>query len=328
MLLAVVGLLLIALANYDALVTTLAVGSGSRPLSARVATGLRHVLRRTPRLLPAGGPLVVLGTVGLWIGLLWTGWSVLFSADPDGVVSTATQTPASALERAYFAGYTLITLGNGEFRPLGGGWQLATVLAALNGLFVTTLAITFMVPVVGAVVQRRRLAATVSALGPTAEDVLLTCWDGRAFSYLEAQLPSLAGQVALTAQRHLAYPVLHDFRSSDASTSSERTLALLDDVCMVLAHGVQPQVRPARAVTATLRAAITDARALMPVEAGDAAPPPLPDLSVLHAHGIPVCDQTDLAAAAADLADHRRHLAAMVGSASWCWPNRAGLGTS
>ena len=322
LILGVVGAALIAVANYDALVTTVAVGSGSRPLTTHVVGAIRKVLRRIPRALPAGGPIVVLATVSVWITVLWAGYSLVLFADADAVATATTGTPASAVSRVYYAGYTLFTLGNGGYTPAVGWWEIFTVIATVNGLFVATLAITYLIPVMSAVVERRQQAAFVTALGDTAEAVVVSAWNGRDFSYLEQQLPTISQQVLLTAQRHLAYPVLHDFRSPDEHTASERTLALLDDVVLLVDKGVDASVQLSNPVVQTMRFAIDEARRLMPIE-DPADEPPLPDLEQLAAHGIPVVDEGDFRVAAGKFADRRRHLAAMVGAAAWEWPNSA-----
>ncbi|HVM19107.1 MAG TPA: hypothetical protein VM307_04035, partial [Egibacteraceae bacterium] len=321
---AAAGVLLVAVANYDALVTTVAVGSGSRPLTARVAMLVRRLLRRYPRLLPAGGPVVVLATIGVWIGLLWAGYTLLFLSADTAVTVATTDAPASVVSRVYYAGYVLFTLGNGGYSPSVGVWEIVTVLATLNGLFVVTLAITYLVPVVSAVVERRQLAALVTALGDSVEEVVVSAWNGNDFSFLEQQLPTISQQILLTAQRHLAYPVLHDFRSSEPHSASERTLALLDDVVLVLDCGVEPAVRVSSPVIRTMRFAIDEARRLMPVGVNAQEPPPLPDLPHIAERGIPTGDPLEFAAAAERLADRRRHLAALVEAAAWRWPNRAG----
>ena len=321
--LAIVGTVLVVVANYDAFVTTVAVGSGSRPLTTHVARGVRTALRRVPRALPAGGPIVVLATVGVWIILLWVGYGLIFLSDSDAVVTATGATPASVVSRFYYAGYTLFTLGNGGYAPTVGWWEIFTVLATLNGLFVATLAVTYLVPIVSAVAERRQSAALVNALGDTAEAVVVSGWNGRNFSFLEQQLTTVSQQILLTAQRHLAYPVLHDFRSRDRHTASERTLAMLDDVVLLLERGVDPSVRLSDPVVKTMRFAIDESRRLMPIEASADAPPPLPDLRQLARYDIPVEEDAVFEAAARPLAERRRHLAAMVEAAAWQWPNHA-----
>ena len=322
------GVLLIGLANYDALVTTVAVGSGVRPLTAHVGSALRRLLRRVPRLLPVGGPVITLATIGVWIVLLWAGYSLLFSSSPTAVTATSSGALASVSSRIYFAGYVLFTLGNGGYQPAEGPWELLTSLAALNGLFVITLAITFLLPVVSAVVERRQQAALINALGDTAEDVVVSAWNGRDFAFFERQLPTITEHIMLTAQRHLAYPVLHDFRSREAHTASARTLALLDDVVTILDHGVAPPVRLDAATLILARCAIDASRRLMPVGVGDTETPPIPDLSFVGDQGIPTVSPEQFAESVASMSDRRRHLNAVVVAAAWTWPSRTGQSTS
>ena len=233
-LLALVGGFLVVLTYLDVFATTLGVGAGPRPLSRPLANLLRRVLRLAPSTRPVGGPLILLSAVGLWIGLLWTGYSLVFLGDGGAVTSATTGEQATTTSRIYYAGYTLFTLGNGGYAPSPGMWQIVTALAALNGLFTVTLSITYLLPVV----ERRRFAAMVSSLGGTAEEAVTLGWNGRDFSMLESQLSTLAQHIQLNAQRQLAYPVLNDFQSSDPSTASARSLALLDDVVTILEHGV------------------------------------------------------------------------------------------
>lgn len=50
------------------------------------------------------------------------------------MVDVTTGQSAETWERLYFAGYVVTTLGNGELRPDGMVWQLATVVMAFSGL--------------------------------------------------------------------------------------------------------------------------------------------------------------------------------------------------
>ena len=319
--LAVLGMLLIGLANYDALVTTIAVGSGVRPLTMRVAQVQRLLLRKNRRLLSAGGPIILLTSVTVWIVLLWAGYTLLFASDPNAITGTTTNLPTDFVTRIYYAGYTLFTLGNGGFAPSSSLWQIVTNVATLNGLFITTLAITYLLPVVSAVVERRQMAAMVTALGTTAEEVVVTAWNGSDFSYFDQRLPEIAQQIMLTAERHIAYPVLHDFRSSDIERASERTLAMVDDVLTLLEHGVDPAIRIEPATIAVTRSAIANARELMPVGLDGGDPPPLPNLEILVAHGIPTRSETQFTLGASGLSEHRCRLAALVEGGRWKWPN-------
>lgn len=152
----VAGLGLLGVLAYDALSTTLGMTTPAGPLTARTARRWWQLARRLARgphslLLSVTGPFILVMTFTTWVLLLWAGWTLVFSAVPEAVVSSASGAPADTLSRIYFAAYTTFTLGIGDYVPQGGVWQLATSLSVISGLALTTTAITYLVPVVTAV---------------------------------------------------------------------------------------------------------------------------------------------------------------------------------
>ncbi|MEX0650456.1 MAG: ion channel [Actinomycetota bacterium] len=145
------GAVLLLVVAYDALSTTLSFGAAAGPLTSRLAAGWWHLARRiadradSPVIVSAG-PVVVLLTIGLWLALLWGGWTLVFAADPDAIISSTTRQPAGGWSRVYFAGFTVFTLGVGDYIPNGQPWEVLTSLAVVSGLGLTTLAITYLVP--------------------------------------------------------------------------------------------------------------------------------------------------------------------------------------
>ena len=166
------GIALIALATYDALKTTISF-SGGGPLTLPLATGIWSValgIHRAGRsdsrkLLKLAGPVILLTTVLLWIVMVFAGYAMMFGSHHDSIISSTTRLPADFAEKLYFTAYTLFTLGMGDFIPNGHGWQMATSIASLHGLFLVTLSITYLLPVVSAVVEKHSLAAFISGLG-------------------------------------------------------------------------------------------------------------------------------------------------------------------
>ena len=60
------------------------------------------------------GVTILLVSIALWLILTWLGWSLVFAASANAVVDATTAAPATIGQRVYFAGYTLLTLGNGD----------------------------------------------------------------------------------------------------------------------------------------------------------------------------------------------------------------------
>lgn len=325
LLLVVLGAALIGVATFDVLTTTVSLGSGAGPVTRIVSRGTwsaartlwpdRHVaLRRA-------GLGVLLLSILTWLLLVWTGWTAVFAAADTAVVDATTGEPATLEQRIYFAGYTILTLGNGDYRPGGPVWRLATVLAVGNGFMLVTLGITYLVPVVSAATEKRQLAAHLHTLGPSPQDLLVGGWDGVSFAPLQRDLDGLAPELILLGQRHHTYPVLHYFHATTRALSAPLQLAALDEALTILEYGVADDVRPQDRRLTAVRTAFTDY--LDTVTAGyldpPADPPPPPDLAPLRSAGIPTVDDDAFARALAGIADRRRRLLGLAHHDAWRW---------
>lgn len=317
------GVVLISIAMWDALVTTLAVSNSAGPLSGRVTHALWSVALRVggERILQALGLALTLLVLGLWLALLWGGWSLVFSADPRAVVVTATGEPVGFWDRVYFAGYTLFTLGNGDLRADGAVWKVVTVLALLNGLGLATLGITYLVPVATAASERRRLASTISALGDRPDDVLTRAWNGQDFGFLPQHLVALGPEIDLLAQRHLTYPVLHFFHSRESHAAAAVTICRIDEALTLLRAGVAEAAAVDGSAVDPLRNSVTrfldTLRSAYISPAPD--PPPLPSLDALRTAGIPTVDEDRFRAQLQQWEERRRVLAGFVHNDGWAW---------
>lgn len=99
--------------------------------------------------------------------------------------------------------------------------------ASVTGLALITLAITYVTPVMSAVVTKRRVARVIVALGPTPTDVLDKGWDGQSFQRIASHMTNLAPALADLAQQHMAYPVLHYFHPAERATALAPAVAVL-----------------------------------------------------------------------------------------------------
>ncbi len=316
------GVTLLAIVAYDVFSTTLNVGAGAGPLTSRLGAGWWHIARRLARrpdspIIVTAGPVTVLLTIGLWLGLLWGGWTLVFAADPEAVVSSATRQPATGWSRVYFAGFTTFTLGVGDYIPNGQPWEVLTAVAVISGLVLTTLAITYLVPVVGAVTARRVQANTIAGMGATPQDIVLSgLRDGR-FPFFDHRLQTLSDSLLETAERHLAYPVLHYFHGRQHHVDLRTRAYLLDEAVTLLRHGVAAEVRPHPAVLDGVRHAIAQLLLRATDDPGDENAPALPRLDPLREAGIPVVDDDTFERSVADIADHRARLAHYADRSLW-----------
>lgn len=334
--LGVLGIAVIAFTVFDILSTTFTLGGGGGLLTARLSKFLWSLALRRSRMrgcnpqtahrhLMIGGYLISLLPFVVWIGLLWAGWAFIFSASPTAVVDAETDMPADPWARLYFTGFTLSTLGTGDYQPKGPFWQIVTAIASLTGFFLMTFTISCLVPIVAAATQERQLAAYISVLGKRAADIVVQAWNGRDFGALPQHLVSLTPLVALHAQLYPAYPMLRYFHSINRTHASAPSLAALDEALTLLEYGVQPEYRPDSVVLYSLRQAVSEyieTLNMTYVQPSSHAPPLTLDL--LRARGIPTVSEPVFQAALTQLTERRRLLLASVQADGWTWDDVAG----
>ena len=321
------GALCVAAVFVDAFLTTITVSSGAGPLTEKVLAWAWALLLRLHRedkrssILTAGGTLVLTVTVLVWVAILWAGWGLVFLGS-GSIVDSTTQLPASVGDVFYYAGFTVFTLGTGDYVAGSSGWRLATAAASFSGLFLVTLAITYLISVVSAVVQRRALAIQIRGLGRTPDDVVLQAWQGDRFSSMfEQQLVSLTGAVATSAEQHLAYPVLHYFHARSPFLSAPLAVASLNDVLLLASEGVAPEGRPDPNAVRPLAYAITRyVDASSDIGSLPSSPePPAPERSRLAAADVPLTDGEHWRRALKEQHEQRVHLHRLVNSDGWSW---------
>lgn len=334
--LGVLGACLIALGVFDQLMTVANVETSGGVVTGRLLDwtwrgALRlHGRRGSHRFLRLAGVGLLTMTVLTWVGLLWVGWSLVFLSDDNAVLTTDQGVPASGWARVYYVGYTIFTLGNGEYRAGSAPWQLATTAAALSGVALVALAVSYFVPVVQAVTQKRQIAALVAALGGTPSLILERAWTGKAYRGLDAHLVNLTLNLALVRQNHYAYPALHYFHSLETFDAFAPRLAALDEALTVLVHAVPLELRPEPSAVEPVRHVI---RSLLDtleksfISASSVAPPLL-DLDELRQRGLPFLDDQAVVEALETEDERRRLLRGLIEHDGWRWAESVWMDTT
>ncbi|MDB5290696.1 MAG: Ion transport 2 domain protein, partial [Phycisphaerales bacterium] len=311
---------------------------GGAPLTTRIChrlakifLAIHHRRRGSRKLLAAMGLFAVVGTVLTWTVLIWAAWTLIFCGGERALVSTETKEPADMVARAYFAGYTIFTLGLGDYRPEGWVWQIATSIASGSGFLLFGLAIAYTVPVVAAATQKRQLALCIWSLGKSPDDIIIRAWNGMDTTALGPHLVQLTAMLALLGESHLTYPVLHYFHSSKRSSSVAASVASLDEALTVLECGLQKGCSLDLPSLGAARESISEyLQTLKPALIAPAAQvPPPPSLRSLRESGVPVVEDGLFETAVAALASRRRLLLAIVLNEGWTWddvwPAKLGL---
>lgn len=322
--LALTGTALIVAVLLEVTWTTVAAGSGAGPFTSRLTRILWrgalavHRRREGGTFLVAAGVAIVVSVLVTWVAALLLGWVLVFASSDGAVRAASTGIPGDLVDRIYFAGYTMLTLGLGDQVPGAGIWQLATVLATGTGLVLVTLSITYLVPVASAVVQRRQLAAQIASLGGTAHDIVLRGWNGTDFGSLGQNLSMLSSSLHTVRLQHLTYPVLHFFHSQSRHDAAAIHLTNLDQAIGLLRYGVSDAVSPDAQTLAALQNGIDEFLATMEgIHITDDAHPIAPaSLEPLDQAGIPT-DPSTYRAHVDDNERQRRLLASYLHDDGW-----------
>ncbi len=189
--------------------------------------------------------------------LTWLGNGLIFCSDPDSVLVTGSNEKTGVVEKFYLAGYTLATLGNGDLYPAKAFWRIFTVLVALSGFSLLTIAITYLIQVLTSEIEKRKLSLYIASLGTTPQDMLMNGWDGKTFHRLETHFASLSPMIFSHSQHHLAYPILHQFSSHRSLDATAFTLSILNEALSILYLYIPEEKRPDAIILRPVREALT-----------------------------------------------------------------------
>lgn len=321
----VLGMTLLLVTVIDALWTTLWVDGAGGPVTSRVTSWTWGAVRRLGghrhRLLSLTGPLILIGTVVGWVLTLWAGWVLLFAADPQSLADTRDGGNATWAGRIWFVAYTMFTVGNGDFSPEDGLWQIIAGLISASGMFLVTLSVTYLLSVVSAVVGKRAFASSAHSLGRTGAEVVLTGWNGKDLHALDRQIADLTSQLSRLTEQYLSYPVLQYYHAARAQKSPALAVGVFDDALTLLRYGVPDEVRPDIAGLSSARATVDSFLETLEAAFVPAAPdpPPAPDLGPLRAAGIPTVGEAEFSDAVHGLEGRRRSLLGLVRNDGWDW---------
>lgn len=320
----VVGAALIVAVLVDMVTTTVAVSAGAGPITKRVTRPLwrltlaLHRRSVSHRLLRIAGPVILFVVIATWLVGLILGWALVFGQE-GSLVEQGLDGPVPAFGRVYFAAGMVLGRGASAIGAASEVWRFVEQLAAASGVALLSLSIAYVLPVVGAVVRKREVAAYVSTLGGSPDEILLTAWDGESFGQLDLHLIALTPMVSRLAQDHLAYPILHYFHSGERYTAIGPSIVALDEALTVLEDAVgdghrldTPSIRPLRtAIDAYLRTLTR-----VSVDPAD-TPLPWPVFDGYRAHELPLRGHEDIEATLEEQDDRRRLLAGFLHHDAW-----------
>ena len=276
------------------------------------------------RLLPYAGPSILLSVLLVWVLGLWLGLFLMLLSEAGSIVNSTTKANASVLEKLYYAGFTLSTLGVGDFVASTDPWRIVTGVAAFSGLAFITASITYFVPVLSAVGLQSKLSLYISSMGKTPQQILANAWDGKGFPSFLDNTSDLCQMLIQHTMNHHSYPVIHYFHNSNPKRAIAPGIVLLDEAHKLLRHAVSEDVGRDELRMAMLQTALDSFLEMLNKnflgKTEPQEPAPFPNLDKLREKGIPLRRKEEVAPPfARELQEHRRQLTTLLEMGGWSW---------
>lgn len=320
------GVILLLVTAADLINTSLSVrGAGfiSKRLSKSIWSILLLIHKKMGqrKILQVGGAVILVSILINWMLLIWISASLLFISDPGSLMNVETNSSTTVINKIFYTGYTLSTLGLGDMESTGDFWDVLTAILSFTGLILISIAITYLIPVVSAEIMKRKISVHINTLGGSVEEILLNYWNGKDFKELEQPFINLIDSIILHAQNHKAYSVLHFFHSSDKKEAFVLNITNLDEALTVLLHNIPADQRPSYNVLIRLRKAISSYLITLPatfITPGKKTPPVL-ILAALENKGIRIISGEIVDLEYEKLKTRRQLLLSLIKDDGWEW---------
>lgn len=230
------GILLLLLTMYDFFFTTLS--GGGAAFITRFVNYLTHKsLQLCVRFFgrkaySLSGMVINLSVLLIWVIFIWIGLYLIYSTDPGAIVNDKGRM-ANNWERLYFTGYTLSTLGLGNFAPTTLTFELLTSIFSFFGFIFFTTSMTYLISVSSALIHKRSLALSIRNLGKTPEEMVYRLLN-QDTSFSRQNLASIQEKIERHSINLQAYPVLHNYANSEIPGSLSLNLVTLDEALSIL----------------------------------------------------------------------------------------------
>lgn len=247
--LSILGILIYLLIVLDVIQTTLSLQGGGW-LTSRFShffwKGFLNISGKdgSSKFLSHAGYILLIAIVIIWVFALWSSMVLILYSNPGSIIQSSTKTTAGLLEVIYYSGFTLSTLGVGDFIAAGNYWRLLTTIYSFTGLILLTMSVTYFIPVLSAVIDQQKLGIKLSTLGSTPQEIVLNSWNKKDFSRLTNKIDDISDSIIKYSQHHRTYPVIHYFHNPNQSNNVVLQLARLYEALIILTHIIKEENQP------------------------------------------------------------------------------------
>src|SRR5215203_467753 len=241
------GLVLLALIIFDIYATVLHSSARYGPVGEslnrsvwRVTRGAAFRLARANRhrLLNMVGPLLLPLLIVVYIVLLVLAFALVYYPHvPGGFTFGVEDSGPGWIDAIYFSGVTLTTVGYGDVMPRTTPIRFLALFESASGLFVISLAITYMLTVYTALERKRAVAVSLYHQAGQGADVAGFIAhhfvEGRFYGLRDA-LRTVTRDLQGLLESHIDHPVIHYFHPVEVYKGTPRVLFLLLETCTVI----------------------------------------------------------------------------------------------
>nr|WP_262921695.1 potassium channel family protein [Pontibacter ruber] len=323
------GVLIFTLIALDIIKTTFSSSGGGRitELVSRTVWKIFFFVsgkKGRAKLLEYAGPSILTSTLLTWVLGLWAGLFLMLLSDPDSVVNSTTLSSASPLEKLYYAGFTLSTLGVGDYVASNDLWRIITSVTAFSGLAFITASLTYFVQVLSAVGLQSKFSLYINSMGKSPQQILVNSWDGKGFSSFFDNVSDICQMLIQHTVNHHSFPVVHYFHNSQPKLSVAPAIVLLDEAHQLLKQTVSQDVVKDELKMAVLQTALDSYLEMVKgnfmKNTSPKADAPMPDLWQLEQKEIPLKGKNEVAEIfKQDLKDRRKLLTSLLEMDGWYW---------
>jgi len=230
------GIILLGVGFFDFFYTTLS-ASNSSFIPSIVSKIVHQIILAAEKIVGRGvfalsGLVLNLTIILVWIIIIWTGLYFLFTYDAEAIINSE-GVVASTTERLYYTGYVLSTLGNGDFYPKSSFTQVITSSFSFFGFIFFTTAMTYLISVYSAVINKRQLSLAILNLGNSPEEVIRRLHSAQP-SFVYAQINALQEKIDLVNEHYKAFPLIHYYHNVEINTSFSLNIVKLDEALTIM----------------------------------------------------------------------------------------------
>lgn len=238
------GIALVLLVILDIIWTTLWIDGGEGVITSNLSNFMWKLMSKVPARKELSGPITLMSVLFAWVTLLWLGWSLVFASNSSSLINTLNDEALVWQNFVYYAGYTIFTLGSGEYAPTSSFWQILTNFASGTGTLFLALGTSYILSIVGAVVSKRSFAREIFTLGSSSEEILIDTWNGNDFSEINPLLGDLSKEITNLAVNHKAYPLLHYYHTKERNEATALAIPIIDNLLSILEYGIEEDKKP------------------------------------------------------------------------------------